>query len=115
MSLVLTAAVLAGILANAVIAVADLARARFVLANSAEVGLPPGSVPWMAAPKIAGVLGLVAGLAGLAPVGLAAAIGLVLFYLGAVAAHLRARVLHNIAFPLAFLALAVAAAARFLV
>ena len=45
--------------------------------------------------------------------GLAAAIGLVLFFVGAVAAHVRARVFHNIAFPLAFLALASASAAHF--
>jgi hypothetical protein len=41
-------------------------------------------------------------------IGIAAAIGLVLFFIGAVAAHVRARVFYNIAFPGAFLALAVA-------
>ena len=37
---------------------------------------------------------------------MAAATGLVLFFLGAVAAHVRARVFHNIAFPAAYLVLA---------
>ncbi|WP_129840065.1 DoxX family protein [Streptomyces sp. RFCAC02] len=94
--------------ANGGIAAADLARARFVLANSAEVGVPRPWLPWLAALKAAGAAGLVLGLLGLRPVGLAAAAGLVLFYVGAVAAHLRARVLHNVAFPAAYLALAVA-------
>ncbi|MYS56242.1 DoxX family protein, partial [Streptomyces sp. SID6013] len=39
------------------------------------------------------------------------ACGLVLFYLGALAFHVRARVLHNLAFPGFFLATAVAALA----
>jgi hypothetical protein len=41
----------------------------------------------------------------------AAATGLVLFYAGALAAHLRARVLHTIAFPGAYFALAAASLA----
>lgn len=35
-----------------------------------------------------------------------ASVGLGLFFVGAVIAHLRSRVLHNIAFPIALLALA---------
>ncbi|MFF8603154.1 DoxX family protein [Streptomyces sp. NPDC015232] len=45
----------------------------------------------------------------LRPLGIAAALGLVLLYLGALAFHLRARVFHNLAFPGLFLAAAVAA------
>jgi hypothetical protein len=44
------------------------------------------------------------------PLGVAAAIGFVLFFIGALAAHVRARVLHNIAFPGGYFALAVASA-----
>lgn len=96
------------ILANAGIAVADLARARFVVANSAEVGVPPFWLPWLAALKAAGAAGLLGGLLGVPVVGVAAATGLVLFFVGAVAAHVRAGVWHNIAFPGGYLALATA-------
>ena len=75
----LAAATAACIAANAFIVAADLARARFVMANSAQVGLAPGSIPYLAALKGAGALGLAAGLAGIPFVGLAAAAGLVAF------------------------------------
>ncbi|MFJ8792768.1 DoxX family protein [Streptomyces sp. NPDC102462] len=94
------------IAANAGIAVADLLRAGFVLANSAEVGLPRSWLPWLATAKAAGAAGLLLGLLGARPLGVAAAVGLVLFFVGAVAAHVRLRVYHNIAFPLGYLALA---------
>ncbi|SEG90012.1 DoxX-like family protein [Thermomonospora echinospora] len=98
---------IATIAANAAIAVADLAGARFVLANSAEVGLPRSWIPPLGWLKAAGAAGLTLGLLGLRPLGIAAAAGLVLFFLGAVIAHIRARVFHNIAFPGAYLALAI--------
>ncbi|OOC55763.1 MULTISPECIES: DoxX family protein [Nocardiopsis] len=100
-------------LANALIVVADLSRARFVLANAAEVGLSPAAIPRLAALKGAGAVGLAVGLAGVAWLGLAAAVGLVLFFTGAVVAHVRAGVLHNIGFPLLYLALAAGALAHF--
>ncbi|WP_411145400.1 DoxX family protein [Streptomyces sp. x-80] len=101
------------VVANVFIVVADLSRARFVLANSAEVGLRPAALPCLAALKGAGAVGLVAGFAGLPLLGLAAAVGLVAFYLGAVVAHIRTGVLHNIAFPLVFLVLAGGAVSYF--
>ncbi|HTY34450.1 DoxX family protein [Mycobacterium sp.] len=97
-----TAVVTAGI------AVADLVPAGFVLANSAEVGVPRSWLPPLAAAKLAGAAGLVVGLLGLPALGIAAAAGLVLFFIGAVITHLRARVLYNIAFPGAFLCLSAA-------
>ncbi|MFE1585319.1 DoxX family protein [Streptomyces sp. NPDC059402] len=95
---------------NIAIAAADLVGARFVLANSAEVGVPRSWLPRLAALKLAGAAGLLLGLldTGLRPLGVAAACGLVLFYLGALAFHVRARVLHNLAFPGFFFAGAVA-------
>jgi DoxX-like family len=99
------------ICANATIAVADLVGARFVLANAAEVGVPRAWLPYLAALKAAGAAGLLLGLLGIRPLGIAAAVGLVLFFLGALGAHLRARVFHNLAFPAAFLALAAASLA----
>lgn len=99
--------------ANAFIAAADWAKAKFVLANSAEVGLRPAVLPYLAALKAAGAAGLLAGFAGAPWLGLAAGIGLVLFFVGAVAAHVRARVLRNVAVPGLYLLLAAAAAAYF--
>jgi hypothetical protein len=96
---------------NAGIALADLLRAGFVLANSAEVSLPRSWLPWLAAAKAAGAAGLLIGLLGVRPLGTAAAAGLVLFFVGAVAAHLRKHVHHNIAFPLGYLGLAAASLA----
>jgi hypothetical protein len=58
--------------------------------------------------KAAGAAGLLIGLLGVQPVGIAAAIGLVLFFIGALATHVRARVLYNLGFPGVFLAFAVA-------
>ncbi|MGY4721475.1 DoxX family protein [Naumannella huperziae] len=59
------------VVANAFIAAADAARARFVLANAAEVGLRPEVLPYLAVLKASGAAGLVVGLTGIAPFGLA--------------------------------------------
>jgi len=99
------------ILANGGIAVADLVPARFVLANMDEVGVPRPWLPRLAVLKGAAVAGLLLGLFGLRPLGIAAAAGLVLFFAGALATHVRARVFYNIAVPGAFFALAVASVA----
>ncbi|WP_189972037.1 DoxX family protein [Streptomyces violascens] len=98
---------------NVGMAAADLAGARFVLANSAEVGVPRSWLPRLAALKLAGTAGLLLGLfdTALRPLGAAAASGLVLLYLGALAYHVRTRVLHNLAFPGFYLATAVASLA----
>lgn len=96
---------------NAGAAVADFARAKFVLANAAEVRVPPSWLPLLAMLKLAGAAGLVLGLVGVPFVGLAAATGLVLFFVGAVAAHVRARAFYKLAFPGGFLALAIASLA----
>jgi hypothetical protein len=93
---------------NAAIAVADLARARFVLANSAAVGVPPSWLPGLGLTKAAGAAGLLLGLLGVPVLGLLAGIGLVLFYIGAVIAHVRAGALRTIGAPAGMLALAVA-------
>lgn len=96
------------IVANAGIAVADLMRAEFVVANSAEVGVPPSWLPLLAMLKAAGAAGLLLGLLGSHLIGVFAAIGLAGFFVGAIITHLRARVFYNLGFPGAFLALAVA-------
>lgn len=93
---------------NAGIAVADLARARPVLANMAEVGVPTSWLPKLAVLKGAGAAGLLLGLLGVPVIGVAAAVGLVLFFIVAVATHVRAHVYYSVGFPGTYLALAVA-------
>ncbi|GAA4882371.1 DoxX family protein [Actinomycetospora straminea] len=95
------------IAANAFAAGADFARAPFVLRTSASVGVPVSWLTPLGLLKAAGALGLVVGLLGVPALGTAAATGLVLFFVSAVAAHLRAGD-HTaaVAVPASFLALA---------
>lgn len=113
LSTVLLVATIVCVVANAYEVGAKAARAEFVMQNSAAVGLAPRWIPYLAVLEGAGAAGLVLGLLGVPLLGLAAAAGLVAFFVGAVTAHVRAGVLYNIAFPLVFLALAVAAVGHF--
>ncbi len=92
---------------NGFAAAADFSRAQFVLNTMAEVRVPEPWLPLLGALKAAGAVGLLIGLVWLRPIGIAAAIGLVLFFIGAIATHIRAGVLYNVAFPGFFLALAI--------
>ncbi|GLJ61032.1 membrane protein [Microbacterium barkeri] len=94
--------------ANAAIAIADVLRAEFVLANSAEVGVPQRWLPALAALKAAGAAGILLWFTHVPVIPVLAGVGLVFFYLAAIAVHVRTGVLHNLAFPGAYLALAVA-------
>jgi hypothetical protein len=102
------AVILTTIVLNAGIGLADLARARFVLATSAAVDVPPSWLPVLGTLKLAGAAGLLLGLLGVRLIGVTAAIGLVLFFVGAIGAHVRARKFASGAAPLAYLGLAVA-------
>ncbi|WP_214411545.1 DoxX family protein [Sphaerisporangium fuscum] len=119
MSIAYVAVTVITIVANAGAALADFVRAKFVLANSAAVGIPPSWIPLLGALKAAGAAGLLLGLLGVRLIGIAAAVGLVLFFAGAIAVHVRSRVLHNIAsgpgpfFALAVASLALASATQF--
>jgi hypothetical protein len=53
------------------------------------IGVPLKYFPWLAACEFAGAAGLVAGI-WWPPIGIAAGIGLVLYFVGAVVSHLRA-------------------------
>jgi hypothetical protein len=97
--------------ANVWAAAVDLAQPRWLLADMAEVGVARSWLPPLGVLKGAGAAGLVLGLLGVRALGIAAPIGLALFFTGALAAHARARVFHNIAVPGAYLALAIASAA----
>jgi len=107
--IVTTAILVAGV------AIPDFIPAKFVLANSAEVGVPRSRLSALGAAKLAGAVGLVVGLLGLPALGIAAAAGLVLFFVGAVVTHVRAGVLHNIAFPGGYLLLSTASLALMVV
>jgi hypothetical protein len=93
---------------NAGMGIGGLTKAGFVVKNAAEVGVASSWVPLLGALKTAGAIGLVMGLFGVPIIGTAAAAGLVVFFIGAIVAHVRARVLYSLAFPGFFLALAVA-------
>lgn len=67
-----------------------LSRNEQVMTNMRKVGVPEAWLPRLAALKAAGAVGLVAGL-WFAPLGIAAAIGVTLYFVGAVIAHLRVK------------------------
>ncbi|GAA4075625.1 DoxX family protein [Nonomuraea soli] len=91
-------------------AVSVFARAAWVVEPLAEYGVPQALWPWLGAAKTAGALGLVAGLF-VPAIGLAAGIGLVVYFTGAVATVLRARSYKHVPFPLLYLAPVVVAMA----
>lgn len=82
---------------------AKLAKAAPILESMSTVGVPPRALPLLAAAEIAGAVGLIAGF-GWWPIGVAAAVGVVLYFVGAVIAHLRVRDVGNVA-PAAVLGL----------
>ncbi|MFZ2178049.1 MAG: DoxX family protein [Rhodococcus sp. (in: high G+C Gram-positive bacteria)] len=71
-------------------AAGKLTRNAGILANMDKVQVPADRVPWLGYLEIAGALGLVAGLFWW-PIGVAAAIGVILYFIGAVGAHIRAK------------------------
>ena len=106
-------ATVACVAANAFEVGAKVCGAQFVLQNAAAVGLGRRWIPCLAVIEGAGVAGLLIGFFHRPAIGLAAAVGLVAFFVLAVLAHIRAGVLHTIAFPVAFLLLAAAALGYF--
>lgn len=92
---------------NAIESVANFAGAEWVKRNSRAVDVPDSWLPFLGFVKGAAAVGLAIGLFW-RPLGVAAAIGLVVFFVLAMAAHVRHRVYHNIVGPLLFLALSVA-------
>jgi hypothetical protein len=95
--------------ANLSFAALDFSRSEWVIGNMTTVGLPPESLFPLGALKAAGGAGILLGIA-VPPIGIAAAIGLILFFVGAIATHLRAHV-GNLQYPGGFLVLAAASLA----
>ncbi|WP_262852570.1 DoxX family protein [Mumia quercus] len=88
--------------------VSVLARRAFIVDNLTDYGVPERWWPWLGAAKLLGALGLLAGLA-VPALGVAAAVGLGLYFVGAVVTVVRARSYGHVPFPLLYLAPAVAA------
>jgi hypothetical protein len=93
--------------ANIFSATLDFIRFKQVLVNMAKAGVSESWITTLGILKAAGAVGLLVGIA-VPLLGIAAATGLVLFFVGAIVTHLRA---HDYSFSLAivFLLLAVAA------
>jgi hypothetical protein len=98
-------------LANLSAALADFTHADFALANSVRVGVPSSWLPVLGSLKVAGAAGLLLGLIGVPALGVAAAIGLALFFLGAIGVHLRAHEHRHVVTTVGYFILAVAALA----
>jgi|SRR5262252_4155819 len=99
------AAVMVGYSAAALFLSAD-----WVVRSLTDYGVPHRWWPWLGAAKAAGAAGMLVGV--LVPaIGLAAAIGLIVYFIGAVVTVVRARWYSHIPYPLVFMAPVVAALA----
>jgi hypothetical protein len=92
--------------ANVFAAALDFVRSQKILGAMARLGVPERLLPLLGIVKAIGAVGLLAGI-GAPTIGTAAAVGLVVFFVGAIITHLRA---HDYALgqPAVFLLLAVA-------
>ena len=86
-TVVVSALLAAGLLGSAT---AKLRKDATVMAGMRTVGVPDRSVPVLAVLEIAGALGLLVGLV-VWPLGVAAAIGVIGYFAGALIAHARVR------------------------
>ncbi|MFJ2866421.1 DoxX family protein [Kitasatospora sp. NPDC087314] len=83
-------------------------KAEFVVGPLVQYGVPRSWWIWLGVAKAAGAVGLLVGLA-VPVIGELAAIGLVLYFAGAVATALRARDHAHVVFPIIYAAPAAAA------
>jgi hypothetical protein len=94
--------------ANIFAATNDFTRAEWVLANMTKLSVPHAWLFALGALKAAGTLGLLVGI-GLPPLGVAASVGLVLFFVGAIVTAIRVHWYAHLPYPVAWLLLAVGA------
>ncbi|MBF6454673.1 DoxX family protein [Nocardia cyriacigeorgica] len=80
---------------------------QFVIEPLEQYGVPRSWWPWLALAKSAGALGLILGLF-IPAIGVVAAVGLILYFLGAAATTVRAHSYKTTVFPLLYLAPAAA-------
>ncbi|MCW2877262.1 MAG: putative integral rane protein [Sphaerisporangium sp.] len=81
---------------------------RAVQTFTEQLGVPLRLYPFLAACEIAGAAGLVIGL-WYGPLGIAAALGVALYFVGAIGTHLRKSDVKGIVIPVVILIIAVAA------
>ncbi|MFC6020763.1 DoxX family protein [Plantactinospora solaniradicis] len=86
-------------------AVAGFVRPKWILDNMTRYGVPHSWLFSLSVLKAAGALGLLVGI-GVPAIGVAASIGLVLYFVGAIAAVVRGRVYSHLSYPVPFLLLA---------
>ncbi|MCD6015770.1 MAG: hypothetical protein K0R88_1854 [Solirubrobacterales bacterium] len=103
---VIISALLAGLLAFS--AVRKLSHEQGVVATYTRAGVPEDKLDYLAITLLAGAAGLLLGLVW-APIGVAAAIALVFYFLVAIAFHIRADDAEHLATPLAIALIAAAA------
>ncbi|MEV5649616.1 DoxX family protein [Nocardia sp. NPDC052254] len=77
-------------------------KQKFVVEPLEQYGVPRSWWNWLATAKSAGALGLIVGFA-IPAIGIAAAIGLILYFLGATATALRARSYQTSIFPVLYI------------
>lgn len=92
--------------ANIFSAACDFVRYKQVSIAMAKAGVPDSWMTTLGILKAAGAIGLLAGIRA-PPIGTAAAVGLILFFVGAIIIHLRARD-YSFGLAVVFLLLAVA-------
>ncbi|GAA5069064.1 DoxX family protein [Nocardia callitridis] len=91
-------------------AFAILTRQSWVVDPLTEYGVPESWWPWLGSAKAAGAVGLLIGL-WLPVLGVLAAIGLVVYFTGAIVTVSRARAYHHLAYPMLYLVPVVVAVA----
>lgn len=87
---------------NAYAAYVDFTRADWILENMTSYGVPQSWLLSLGVLKAAGALGLVVGI-GIPPIGAAAAVGLVGYFIGAIVTVVRARYYSHLGYPVVFL------------
>lgn len=92
--------------ANVFAGVVDFVRPKWLLSNMERLGVEERWLPTLGILKLLGALGLLVGVE-VPKIGVFAAAGLVLYFVGATVVGLRARWYANLPFPLIWLALAV--------
>ena len=99
---------LMAIAASTLVAIANFMRAKFALSTAAKLGVPESWMTMLVTLNAAAALGLLVDLISVPLIGTAAAIGLILSFVGAIITHLRVRD-YSIGPAAAFLLLAMAA------
>jgi hypothetical protein len=85
-------------------AIVDFRRSQWIVSNMDKYGVPRSWLPYLGALKVAGAVGLLLGI-WLPVLGIAAAVGLFLYFIGAVVTVMRAHWYSHLQYPAPFLVL----------